>query len=196
MKVVQVKCPSCNSPIYMKQKDKLFYCDKCNVMHVRDGGVPEKIDFEIAEFNANAQGERVYMPYWRVYVTLQVRSKNVEGGTVFKLTNWLKGGGDSGNMFVYVPASEMDPGTFRKMATMYTGASPNYRTRLNFGNVKRLPAVMPKSEAAELADFVIVTMEADQPGVLQRLDYSLTVNDSKMVYLPFVQTAQGLVAAL
>lgn len=196
MKVVQVKCPSCNSPIFMKQKDKLFFCDKCNVMHIRDSGVPEKIDFEIAEFNANAQGDRVYVPFWRVYVTLQVHSKSVEGGTIFRLANWLKGGSDSGNMFVYIPASEMDTGMFRRMATMYTGASPNYRTRLNFGNVKRLPAALGKAEASELADFVIVTMEAEQPGVLQKLDYSLTVNDSKMVYLPFIAGAQGLVPAL
>ena len=65
MKVVQVKCPSCNSPIYMKQVDRMFYCDKCNIMHVRNGGI-EKVDFEIAEFNQTASGERVYMPFWRV----------------------------------------------------------------------------------------------------------------------------------
>lgn len=196
MKVVQVKCPSCNSPIYMKQKDKVFYCDKCNVMHIRESGVPEKIDFEIAEFSPNAQGERVYMPFWRVYVTLQVHSKSVEGGTIFRLTSWLKGGSDSGNLFVYVPAAEMDTGSFRRLASMYTGSGPNYRTRLNFGQVKRLPAVMLKSEASELADFVIVTMEAEQPGILQKLDYTLTVNDSKMVYLPFVMGPQGPVPAL
>jgi hypothetical protein len=39
-------------------------------------------------------------------------------------------------------------------------------------------------------------MEAEQPGVLQKLDYSLTVNDTKLVYLPFVMTPQGPMSAL
>jgi hypothetical protein len=56
--------------------------------------------------------------------------------------------------------------------------------------------VISKQEAAELADFVVVTMEAEQPGVLQKLDYTLTVNDTKLVYLPFVRAAQGLTPAL
>jgi hypothetical protein len=196
MRIVQVKCPSCNQAIMMKEKDKLFYCDKCNVMHIREGGAPVKVDFEIAEFSPNAQGERVYMPFWRLYTTLIVRSKNVEGGTIFKMSQWLKGGSDNGSMFIYIPAAELDAGTFRKLSTMFTGAAPRYPTRLNFGNVRRLPGILPKDEAAQLADFVVVTMEAEQPGVLQQLDYSLTVNDTKLVYLPFVMTPQGPVSAL
>jgi hypothetical protein len=195
MKVIQVKCPSCNSPIYMKQVDRMFYCDRCNVMHVREGGV-EKVDFEIAEFNQAAQGERVYMPFWRVYASFIIRSKSVEGGTVFRLANWLKSGSNTGNVFIYIPATELDPGSFKQLAVRFTSSSPSYSTRLNFANVPRLPVAVTKQEAGELADFVVVTMEAEQPGVLQRLDYSLTVNDTKMVYMPFVRTPQGLLPAL
>ncbi len=199
MRVIQVKCPSCNTAITMKEKDRLFFCDKCNVMHIRDTGTPEKVDFEIADFNpasASIQGERVYMPFWRLYTTFIVRAKSVEGGALFKMSQWLKGGSDSGNMFIYIPASELDAGSFKKFSTMFTGAAPRYPTKLNFSGVKRIPATMPKAEAAQLADFVVVTMEAEQPGVLQKLDYSLTVNDTKLVYLPFVRTASGLVSAL
>lgn len=196
MRIVQVKCPSCNQPISMKEKDKLFYCEKCNVMHIREGGEPERIDFEIAEFSPKAQGERVYMPFWRLYTTFIVRSKNVQGGTIFKISQWLKGGSDSGNMFIYIPAAELDASSFRRFSTMFTGAAPRYPTRLNFAGVRRLPGKLPKQEAAQLADFVVVTMEAEQPGVLQQLDYSLTVNDTKLVYLPFVMTPQGPAPAL
>jgi Zn-finger nucleic acid-binding protein len=195
MKVIQVKCPQCNSPIQMKQKDRVFFCTQCSTMHVRDGGI-EKLDYEIAEFNPNTQGERTYMPFWRIYATFIVRSKNVEGGTFFKLASMLKGGSDSGNVFIYVPAADLDTANFRRIAVQFTSNPPRYPTRLNFGNVSRLPAVISKQEAAELADFVVITMEAEQPGVLQRLDYTLTVNDTKLVYLPFVRAAQGLMPAL
>lgn len=196
MRVIQVKCPQCNSPISMKQKDRAFYCSQCNAIHVRDGGI-EKLDYEVAEFNPSAQGEKVYMPFWRIYASLVIRSKSVEGGTLFKITSLLKGTANGGNMFIYIPASEMDTANFRRIATQFTANPPRYSTRLNFGAAGRLPTVVSKREAAEMADFVIVTMEAEQPGVLQRLDYSLTVNDTKLVYLPFVKTAaQGLMPAL
>jgi len=195
MRVIQVKCPQCNTAITMKQKDKLFLCQQCNTLHVRDGGI-EKLDYEIAEPNPNAQGEKVYVPFWRVYASVVVRSKSVEGGSLFKMVNWLKGGSDSGSMFIYIPANELDPGSFRRIATQFTTNQQRYRTRLNFSNIPRIPAVMDKKEAAELADFVVVTIEAEQPGVMQRLDYSLTVNDTKLVYLPFTKTQQGLLSAL
>jgi len=179
----------------MKQKDRVFYCDKCNVMHTRDEGV-ERIDFEIGEFSPSAQGERVFMPFWRIYATLQVRSKQVEGGTMFKMASWLKGGSDSGNLFIYIPATNLDPGNFKQLAMQLTTSNPRYPTRLNFGGINRLPVAITKKEASELADFIIVTIEAEQPGKLQYLDYLLTVNDAKMVYLPFVKTASGVVPAL
>lgn len=194
MNVIQVKCPSCNTPIYMKQKDNLFYCDKCNVMHIRDPGV-ERIDFEVGEFNPGAQGEKIYVPFWRVYASFVLRSKSVEGGGLFKLSQWLKGTNDSGNMFIYIPASELDIANFKRLATQMTTSNPRYKTRLNFGGLPRLSTSLSKKEAAELADFVVVTMEAEQPGTLQRLDYTLTVNDTKMVYLPFIRSAQGLMPA-
>jgi hypothetical protein len=195
MKVVQVRCPSCNSPIYSKQRDRMFYCSKCNVMHVRDGGV-DKIDFEIAEFGSTPQGESVYVPFWRLYCSFIIRSKSVEGGHVFRLASWMRGEDGSGTLFIYVPAADFDPATFKRLAIDFTLSSPKYSTRLNFGSVRRMPTSMSREEAAELADFIVVTMEAEKPGVLQRLDYTLTVNGTKMVYLPFGVGPRGMAPAL
>ena len=196
MRVVQVKCPSCNTPIMSKQKDRFFHCDKCNTLHVRDGGT-RKIDYEIAEFSDSATpGERVYVPFWRLYCSFVIRSRSVEGGYIFRLASWIKGSDDGGNLFIYIPAADFDTMTFKHLAIDFTLRSPGYRTRLNFGGVSRMPAVMSSEEAHEMADFVVVTMEAEEPGVLQRLDYSLTVNGSKVVYLPFVLSSKGLRPAL
>ena len=194
MKVVQVRCPSCNSPIYSKQRDRLFYCEKCNVLHVRDGGV-DKIDFEIGEFKSELPGERVYMPFWRLYCSFVIRSKSVEGGHVFRLVSWIRGDDGSGTLFIHVPAADLDTATFKRLAIDFTLSSPRYSTRLNFGSVRRMPATMSRQDARELADFIVVTMEAEKPGVLQRLDYSLIVNGTKMVYLPFVISQSGLAPA-
>jgi len=196
MRVLQVKCPSCNTPIYSKERDRLFYCEKCNTLHVRDGGA-DKVEFEVAEFGKSAaQGERVYLPFWRMYSSFTIHSKSVEGGQLFRLASWLKGGGNSGSLFIYLPATDMETNSMKYWSTTFTANPPRYATRLNFGGVRRLPASMTRDEAKSLADFVVVTMEAEKPGVLQRLDYSLTVNDGKVVYIPFVYTQGGLTPAL
>ncbi|UCE44874.1 MAG: hypothetical protein JSU93_05640 [Methanobacteriota archaeon] len=194
MKVVQVRCPSCNSPIYSKQRDRLFYCDKCNVIHVRDGGV-DKIDFEIGEFKSEPREERVYVPFWRLYCSFVIRSKRVEGGHVFRLVSWMRGEDGSGTLFIYIPAADLDTAMFKRLAVEFTLSSPKYNTRLNFGSTPRMPTVISRDEAKELADFVVVTMEAEKPGVLQRLDYSLIVNSTKMIYLPFGIGPGGMVPA-
>jgi len=43
-----------------------------------------------------------------------------------------------------------------------------------------------------LTDFVVMILEAENPGILQHLEYSLTVNEAKMIYLPFITGSSGL----
>jgi len=196
MKVTQVKCPKCNTAISMKQRDKLFLCSQCNTMHIRDVSV-ETVGFDIAEFGPAHRGEGIYVPFWRMTCTMVIHSERIEGGGISRLANWIKGGASrGGNLFVYVPAAEFDPGTFKRLAMMLTEMPPNYTTRFNFGGVNNMPAVISKAEAIELADFVVVSMEAEQPGILQQLDYALTISEAKVVYLPFANTTTGLMPAL
>jgi hypothetical protein len=177
----------------MKAKDQLFLCSNCGTLHVREGGVTV-IDYEIADFAKGAQLEsRVYVPFWRVYCDFVINHVKTSGGTMFKLANWTRGEEkSSGEIFVFFPASEFDPSTFSRLATTFTANPPKYSTRLNFEDVPRLPAMVNKEEVNDLADFILVTMEAEKPGVLQELDYTLTVKDSMIVFLPFVSSSSGL----
>jgi len=198
MKVVQVKCPNCQNPILSKGTDMVYYCDNCKTIHTRDGGV-HVIDYEIADFAKGAPLEnRVYVPFWRVYGSFIINHMENSGGGIFKLANWVRGGGENrqGEIFIFVPAADFDPITFRRLGTMLTVSPPRYASRLDFNLVPRLPAAVSKEEAAEMADFLVVTMEADKPGVLQDLDYTLTINDTRLVYLPFVTSPSGLMPGL
>jgi len=192
MKVIQVKCPKCNTPISMKQRDKFFICSQCNTLHVRDDGAPEIVNYEIAEFRMSATGNGVYVPFWRFGVTFTIHSERIEGGAISRLVAWAKNIPKGGYLYIYVPAAEFDPATFKGLAISLTLNPPAYTTRFNFGGIKNMPAVMTRSEATEMADFIVVTLEAEQPGILQQLDYTLALNEAKIVYLPFMQGAGGL----
>ncbi|HUL39963.1 MAG TPA: hypothetical protein VLU38_06710 [Methanomassiliicoccales archaeon] len=197
MKVIQVKCPNCDAPIISRQRDLLFHCERCGTLHVRDGGV-NVLDYEIADFAKGAPVQsRTYVPFWRMYASFTIHHMDSTGGSMYKLASWIKGGkGDSGDVFVFVPAPDFDPATFKYLATYFTANWPKYDTRLDFGGVPRAPAYLDKEEAMKLANFVIITLEAEKPGVLQQLDYDLDIRDARIVYLPFNSTSSGLVPAL
>ncbi|MCG7844854.1 MAG: hypothetical protein MIO90_05430 [Methanomassiliicoccales archaeon] len=192
MKVIQIKCPRCQQPIYSKVKDLAFYCNHCRTMHIRDGGV-NIIDFDIAEFNVNSAPERVYLPYWRLFTTFTINQSKVAGGTLHKLGRLLKGTANGGNLFIYIPAWETDVAEFKRWAMNMTETQPMYSLRTDFNNVERYPTAVSKEEAMQMADFVIVTMEAEKPGTLQYLDYQLQVHDARLLYLPYVQGPGGMV---
>ncbi|HUT27739.1 MAG TPA: hypothetical protein VMW85_06825 [Methanomassiliicoccales archaeon] len=192
MKVLQIKCPHCQQPIYSKVRDLAFYCPHCKTMHIRDGGI-NVIDFDVAEFHTNSPPDRVYMPFWRLFSGFTINQSNVAGGMLHKLGRLLKGTANGGNIFIYIPAWETDVDEFKRWAMNLTEAQPMYSLRLDFNNVERAPTVVPKEEAMKMADFVIVTMEAEKPGTLQYLDYQLQVHDARLIYLPFIKGEGGVV---
>jgi hypothetical protein len=195
MKVVQIKCPRCQQPINSKVKDLAFYCSHCRTMHVRDGGV-NVIDFDIAEFNPGAPQDRVYMPFWRLFTNFNINQSKSAGGAIYKLGKFLGGGSNSGNVFIYIPAWETNVSEFKHWAIGLTEAQPMYSLRNDFNNIERTPTVVTREEATQMADFVIVTMEAEKPGTLQYLDYSLNVQDTRLVYMPYVRGQNGFAPGL
>jgi len=56
--------------------------------------------------------------------------------------------------------------------------------------------VIDAEQAKQLADFIVLTYEAEKPGVLQDIAYEVKVNDSSLLYLPFVQLPSGFTLAL
>lgn len=190
MRVIQVKCPNCQQPIISKTVDRVFWCDKCNTMHTRNGGT-NLLDVEVANFNPALPGQVTFVPFWRVWANFAIHHSNASGGSFHKLAKFFRGDTGQGSIFIFVPAMEMNIGMFKNMAVGMTLDPPRYATRLDFANLPRAPVKMTKEEAHQAADFVFVTIEADKPGILQQLDYTLDVQDARLVYLPFITNQNG-----
>jgi hypothetical protein len=169
----------------------MFLCQNCGVIHHRDPTGPHVVPYEIAESISGPEGQRSYMPFWRLQCLVTIRSRDVQGGVLHKLASSFKEGQNGGILQVYIPASKLDPTTFRQLAVGLTTSPPRYVLRKDFRGIERVPTIMDLDEAKEMADFVVVTLEAEQPGTLQYLNYELTVQDSKLVYLPMVNGPSG-----
>ena len=196
---MQVKCPKCSEPIRSKNvADLAFHCSSCGYMHTRSSdGKPQEIQYEVSVFDlakeeaVTAAGkplQRVYMPVWQVTAFVNILSESVEGGMIMKLASMLSGGGKSGIVSVYVPAIDLDADKFKYIATLLTSSPPAYQAAQKFdANAERLPCTVPMAEAEELADFIVLSSEAEKPGVLQSISYEMKVQRIRLVYLAYLR---------
>lgn len=185
-----VKCPSCGRNITDHQIDRAFLCD-CGIMHTRDDEGTREIPFEVA---APPQGDlppsgTIYVPFWRLDSEVTINYERSEGGFFHKLfgKDW-KGG----RLIIFVPAVDWEPGTYKQWSTALTEKPPTYQRAPDFGAFERMPVAIEEGEATQLADFLILTFEAEKPGVLQEISYEVKVVQSGLLYLPFDRSQGGL----
>lgn len=188
VRLIAVKCPSCGLPIRGKVADRVFLCE-CGVMHTRDDKGTRELSHAIAPPNPPSAPPStvIYVPFWRLDSNVIIhysRSTGV-GGFFNKLfgKDW-KGG----RVSIYVPAVDWDPGTYKKWASSITSNPPKFNAAPSFGGYERMPVVIDETEANQLADFLILTFEAEKAGVLQEMSYEVNVFGTSLLYLPFNRT--------
>jgi hypothetical protein len=77
MKVIQVKCPRCQQPIYSKVKDGRSTAT--TAAPCTSGTGPGGHRLRHGEFNMNAPPDRTYMPFWRLFSTFSINQSKVAG---------------------------------------------------------------------------------------------------------------------
>ncbi len=180
-KLVPITCPGCNSPVYGKAIDSVILCPKCGTLQARDGAV-SVVEYEAGKFMRAGDGEKVYLPFWKLGVSYDIKNEKVEGALLQKLTGGI---GGRGNIDMMLPAFELEPLKFKELAKSLTLQSPRYSPGPLEPNVRREPCKVTVDMTGEMADFLFVTIEAEKPGTLQSLDYGLKLNTRKLVYLPY-----------
>lgn len=189
-KVVPIKCPGCGNPMYSKDNDEVFLC-KCGTLHARNGQV-SIIEYEVGAFKPG-DGEKVYLPFWKLGVDFAIKYQKVEGAMVSKFVGFLKGDSNAGRVDMLLPAFEASADRFKEMAKSLTLSPPRYMPDRFDPNVRREPCVIDVDMTDEMADFLFVTIEAEKPGVMQQLDYDMKVTSKKMLFLPYYRKGNSLV---
>ena len=190
VRVGVVKCPSCGQAITGMALDQAFLC-QCGVLHMRDEQGKRQVYYEIA---APPRGDippsaLMYVPFWRMESDVRIHYQRSEGGFFHKLfgKDWR-----GGKVALFVPAVDWDPGSYKQWSTALTSSPPAYERAASFGPYQRMPVTVEEGEARQLADFLILTFEAEKPGVLQDISYEVKVERAGLLYLPFDRTGGGL----
>lgn len=190
-KVVPIVCPGCHNPIFTKDKDEVFLCPGCGTLHARNGSVIV-IEYEVGAFKPG-DGEKLYLPFWKLGVDFNIRNEQVSGGTLSKFAGFLKGNSNVGHVDMLLPAYNADPYVYKDVAERLTFHPPRYTPGRFEPGVRREPCGVTVDMVDEMADFMFVTIEAEKPGVMQQLDYSIKVSSRKMLYLPYYRKGENIV---
>lgn len=178
-----VKCPACGTALEGKVADRVYLCS-CGVLHTRDDEGVRELKYTIAapKDPATPPTAVIYIPFWRLDSDVAIHYTKSEGGFFNKLfgKDW-KGG----KVSIFVPAVDWEPGTYKHWASAITSKPPKFENVKDFGSYEREPVVIDEMEAKQLADFLILTFEAEKPGVLQEISYEVKVFDMSVLYLPF-----------
>ncbi|MCD1296020.1 hypothetical protein CUJ83_13535 [Methanocella sp. CWC-04] len=189
-KIVQVKCPKCNTPVHSRNIDNVFLCEACGTLNSWDGNT-ETIEYEAGAFTRGGEGTKVYLPFWKTGIRFFIRHSSVKGGFLSKLSGILKGDSPFGEIEMMIPAFDIDPGQYKKLAEKLTIEPPKYDAAKLEHNVERMPCEVTADRVKDMADFLFVTFEAEKPGVLQKLDYDLYIMSKKLVYLPYYKKEEN-----
>ena len=188
-KVVPIICPGCGNPIYTKAHDNVYLC-QCGTLHSRNG-MTTIIEYEVGAFQTG-DGEKVYLPFWKLGADFSIKYEKVEGGMVSKFVGFLKGDSNAGRIDMLLPAFDIGANKYKEMAQRLTLNPPKYTPDRFDPNVRHEPCAITADMTDEMADFLFVTIEAEKPGVMQQLDYDLKVTSRKMLYLPFYKKGDDL----
>jgi hypothetical protein len=190
-KIASIKCPACNNLIFSKVIDSVIICPQCGTLQARDGTV-SIVDYEAGAFTKTSDGEKVYLPFWKLVVNFNITQEKVHGGLLSKIAGAISG--DNKELIpMMLPAFDLEPLKFKELAKGLTMKAPGYTAAPLEPDVRRETCSVTIDMTDEMADFLFVTIEAEKPGVLQSLTYDLKVLTKKLVYLPYYKKGNDLV---
>lgn len=180
-----LKCPKCGSPIKGKERDLMLQCPACGSIQFfnRKTKDTEQITYTIIAPAAEGKGTLTYIPFWTVHANLDVRNEDMSGGGIRRAVSGkhkLRG-----ERIFYVCATEAIPEEVSRMWNMdLTISQPGLTAQTDFRNAARITMTMDEPVAKAAAEFLFLRYETELPGILQDLDYTFSIKDTAIVYLP------------
>lgn len=182
MRITEVKCPDCGYPIFSRDTDLIVLCDRCGALHNREHPA-YVVSYEMGELEWPGTDGKAYLPFWCLDVAFHITKVENKYDRLTLYGLLVSGVEKEGRIKMFVPAFTLDPLLFREMAVHLTNHPPAVRPEKLDPKVRRLPCIVKSGTAEKMANFLFITDVADKPGVLQDLDYRLTVISDRLVYL-------------
>ena len=186
MKLLLLRCPTCQRPLKANDHDLVLLCPACfAVVAIQDDGLSlAKIQFAQP---SNSPAEPVeWRPYWIFNGQVTLHKREVQSKDGFFGNN---SAAEAEKLWgqprrLYVPAWELPLATVQEIGCRLIVAQPDYTPVAQPAAPKLPPAVLAAADAQKVLEFIIMAIEARRPDMLRTLQFSIQINDVTLWALP------------
>ncbi|HMQ67951.1 MAG TPA: hypothetical protein PKA90_03140 [Ignavibacteria bacterium] len=187
-KLEAVKCKQCGSGLVVEVNDNIVYCASCGSGFEIINGEMSPIEINFASAAIREDGELIYKPFWLLKTNISILERNASGNF---LKNIFGGSNDntSGEIIFYIPAFYCSLEVMKNLATQFTIKNPVASPQKY--NVKLTGFAYGKEDAKKLAEFILISMEAEKSDVMKKFNYKLDFTSPEIVGIPFYVKGNG-----
>ncbi|MEP7146196.1 MAG: hypothetical protein ABI792_04215 [bacterium] len=183
-----VKCRKCGSGLVVEMNDNIVYCSSCGTGFEIIEGEFHPIEINFAAAALRAEGEMIYKPFWLLKTIIDIQERKASGNF---LKNLFGGSSEdvSGEISFYIPAFYCPIETMKNLSTQFTMRNPvaspqKYNTKLvgfDYG----------KEDAKKLAEFILISLEAEKNDVMKSFKYEMKFDSMEILGIPFYNLGNG-----
>lgn len=183
-----VKCKKCDSGLMVEVNDNIVYCSSCGSGFEIIEGVLTPIEINFAAAAIRSEGEMIYKPFWLLKSNINIAERKASGNF---LKNIFGGSNDntSGNITFYIPAFYCSIESMKNLATQFTMRNPVASPQKY--NTKLVGFAYGKEDAKKLAEFILISMEAEKSDTMKSFNYDMKFESMEILGIPFYKQGNG-----
>lgn len=187
-KLKALTCAKCGSGLVVEVNDNITYCTSCGSGFEINEGKLQPIEINFAAAAIRGDGEVVYKPFWFIKAHVDIQERKASGN-FFK--NLFGGSGENaaGDLAFYIPAFYCPLESMKNLATQFTVKNPVASPQKY--NTKLVGFAYGKEDAKKLAEFILISLEAEKSDTMKTFKYNITFNEMEILGIPFNKTSEG-----
>lgn len=186
-KVEAIKCKNCGSGLVVEMNDNVTYCSSCGSGFEIINGELTPIEINFATASLKSEGEIVYKPFWLLKTNVDILERTSSGGF---MKNIFGGSSESkGDIAFYIPAFTCSLDSLKEIASTFTSKNPVASPQKY--NAKLTGFAYGKEDAKKLAEFILISFEAEKSDMMKTFKYVMNFNSCEILGIPFYKSADG-----
>ncbi len=178
--LIPLTCPACRAGLEAEPEQTVFLCSQCGASWNLDDapGAPARLRALVIRYSPELRGSVTGRPFWVAGGQVQVGRRDVHG--------WGSQEGAAAQTWAvprrfFIPAFKCDLNSTLDLGRRLLNESPQPP---NGSAAPFLPVVVSSRDLHGLAEFVIVSIEADRGDNLKTLRYALELGEPELWVLP------------
>ena len=186
-KLEAIKCKNCGSGLVVEVNDYVTYCISCGSGFEIINGELNPIEINFSAAALPAEGEMIYKPFWLLKTHVEILERTSSSGHASDVFGGS--GKSSGNINFYIPAFRCPLESLKFISTEFTTKNP-VASPQKF-NSKLTGFAYGKEDAMKLAEFLLISVEAEKKDMLKTFRYNISLNSYEILGIPFYKIAGG-----